>query len=126
MRNEMLILKKIINKIKAIQHGGMQAVKSERIFDDLHADDGKQRIRGKSSERSKARRIRVTRRKRCHGRGGKRRGAGLKRAYDTGYGSFRDALWKTLFIHTSVFEVRTNERQRHDFKNNSEFAKFLS
>ena len=51
---------------------------------------------------------------------------GGKRIYDTGYRSVWDALWKTLFIHTSVFEVRTNERQRHNFKNNSEFAKFLS
>ena len=59
------------------------------------------------------------------GPGGKRRGAGRKRLHEAGYESVRDLFWKTMSIRTAVFDEWKMERERHRFKNNTEFARFL-
>ena len=57
---------------------------------------------------------------------GRRRGAGRKRVYKAGYQTIHDMLWKTISIHTSVFKEWTREWERCSFKNNFDFARFLS
>ena len=49
------------------------------------------------------------------GVGGRRVGAGRKRVHDGGYKNVRDRLWKSLAVHTEVFEEWTRVREECDF-----------
>ena len=57
--------------------------------------------------------------------GGKRRGSGRKRLYEEGYESVHGLIWKTMSLHTNIFEQWTNERKRRGFKTNNDLAIFL-
>ena len=59
------------------------------------------------------------------GAGGRRVGAGRKRVHDGGYKNVRDRLWKSLAVHTEVFEEWTRVREERGFQNNSTFATYL-
>ena len=58
------------------------------------------------------------------GHGGTRHGAGRKRIHEEGYKSVRSVLWKSISVHTNVYEEWLKERQRRGFTNNSDFARF--
>ena len=47
--------------------------------------------------------------------GGRRVGAGRKRVHAGGYKNVRDRLWKSLAVHTEVFEEWTRVREESDF-----------
>ena len=49
-------------------------------------------------------------------RGGRRYGAGRKRVHEHGYKTARDLLWKTISVHTSIFEQWKKEQDRRGFK----------
>ena len=57
--------------------------------------------------------------------GGTRHGAGRKRIHEEGYKSVPNVLWKSISVHTNVYEEWLKERQRRGFTNNSNFARFL-
>ena len=40
--------------------------------------------------------------------GGKRRGSGRKRTYESGYERVRSVIWKTFSVHTEVYAVTTS------------------
>ena len=57
--------------------------------------------------------------------GGRRRGAGRKKVHEGGYTAVRDLQWKTVAMHSNVFEEWVRHRDRLEFKNNTDFAQYL-
>ena len=57
--------------------------------------------------------------------GGRRVGAGRKRVHNGGYKNVRDRLWKSLAVHTEVFEEWTRVSEESGLQNNSTFATYL-
>ena len=57
--------------------------------------------------------------------GGKRRGSGRKRTYESGYENLRSVIWKTISIHAEIYDEWISERTRHGYKDNSGFAQLL-
>ena len=58
-------------------------------------------------------------------RGGKRVGSGRRRVHEEGYSSVHNQLWRSISIHTSVYEEWQKKRKEQAFPYNSEFASFL-
>ena len=58
-------------------------------------------------------------------RGGKRRGAGRKRIYESGYKAYQTSLWRSISIHAELFDEWEELRNRFLFKSNTEFAEHL-